>query len=54
MPHFESYYASPLARCGETAALTFEGIDFPADRPFTPIVKEGFREGEFTPHLLLP
>ncbi|KAH7361747.1 phosphoglycerate mutase [Plectosphaerella cucumerina] len=45
MPHFESYYASPLARCGETAALTFEGIDFPADRPFTPIVKEGFREG---------
>lgn len=46
MPHFETYYSSPLSRCGATANLTFGDIEVPADRPFTPIVKEGFREGE--------
>ncbi|PNH43810.1 hypothetical protein VD0004_g3722 [Verticillium dahliae] len=45
MPYFESYYASPLARCGQTANYTFAGLDQPADRPFMPLVKEGFREG---------
>lgn len=46
MPFFESYYSSPLSRCTITANLTFGDIEVPADRPFTPIVKEGFREGE--------
>ena len=50
MPFFESYYSSPLSRCAATANLTFGDIEVPADRPFTPIVKEGFREGELTTH----
>ena len=45
MPYFESYYTSPLSRCTVTANLTFADIDLPANRPFVPIVKEGFREG---------
>ncbi|KLU88333.1 hypothetical protein MAPG_07320 [Magnaporthiopsis poae ATCC 64411] len=46
MPFFDSYYSSPLARCTATANLTFGGgIDFPSDKPFRPIIKEGFREG---------
>lgn len=45
MPHFESYYSSPLSRCTVTANLTFGNLQLPADRPFAPIVKEGFREG---------
>lgn len=45
MPHFESYYASPLSRCTITANLTFADIQLPAAHPFVPTVKEGFREG---------
>ncbi|PKS06182.1 hypothetical protein jhhlp_007499 [Lomentospora prolificans] len=45
MPHFESYYSSPLSRCTITANITFGDIDLPEDRPFIPTVKEGFREG---------
>ncbi|KAI8277923.1 putative phosphoglycerate mutase [Colletotrichum sp. SAR 10_98] len=45
MPYFESYYSSPLIRCGITANITFGDIPLPEDRPFIPTVKEGFREG---------
>lgn len=45
MPYFETYYSSPLSRCTITANLTFADIDLPENRPFVPIVKEGFREG---------
>ncbi|KAK0374432.1 phosphoglycerate mutase [Colletotrichum limetticola] len=46
MPYFESYYTSPLIRCGYTANITFGDIPIPADEhPFIPVVKEGFREG---------
>ncbi|KAF4772892.1 phosphoglycerate mutase [Colletotrichum scovillei] len=46
MPYFESYYTSPLIRCGYTANITFGDIPIPADEhPFVPVVKEGFREG---------
>jgi broad specificity phosphatase PhoE len=45
MPFFESYYSSPLTRCTVTAEETFGGLELPADRPFAPVVKEGFREG---------
>jgi broad specificity phosphatase PhoE len=45
LPYFESYYTSPLSRCTITANLTFSSLSLPADRPFVPIVKEGFREG---------
>ncbi|KAF4125521.1 Broad specificity phosphatase PhoE [Geosmithia morbida] len=49
MPHFESYYVSPLQRCTTTANLTFGDIDLPRQHPFVPTVKELFREG-MTPH----
>ncbi|KAI9162911.1 putative phosphoglycerate mutase [Paramyrothecium foliicola] len=45
MPYFDSYYSSPLTRCTVTADVTFGNLSLPADRPFAPIVKEGFREG---------
>ncbi|CAG7558873.1 unnamed protein product [Fusarium equiseti] len=45
MPFFESYYASPLARCMQTAHYTFDGIKLPKNKPFVPIVKELLREG---------
>ncbi len=45
MPHFESYYSSPLARCAITANLTFGNLELPLAHPFIPTVKEGFREG---------
>ncbi|KAH7325704.1 phosphoglycerate mutase [Stachybotrys elegans] len=45
MPFFDSYYTSPLSRCTVTANVTFADLALPADRPFSPIVKEGFREG---------
>ncbi|CAF3653967.1 unnamed protein product [Fusarium graminearum] len=45
MPFFDSYYASPLARCVQTAHETFTGIKFPKDKPFVPMVKELLREG---------
>lgn len=45
MPYFDSYYASPLSRCVQTAHETFKGIKFPKDKPFVPVVKELLREG---------
>ncbi|KAK2615752.1 hypothetical protein N8I77_002484 [Diaporthe amygdali] len=45
LPAPESYYTSPLRRCLYTANITFGGLDLPADRPFTPTIKEFFREG---------
>ncbi|KAF5025552.1 hypothetical protein F66182_2360 [Fusarium sp. NRRL 66182] len=45
MPFFESYYASPLARCVVTARETFKGLDLPKSKPFEPVVKEYLREG---------
>ncbi|KAG6024226.1 hypothetical protein E4U41_001831 [Claviceps citrina] len=44
MPHFESYYTSPLKRCLQTANATFASVQMPADRPFVPTIKELFRE----------
>ena len=43
IPTPESFYTSPLARCLETANLTFSGLDLM--HPFIPTVKELFREG---------
>lgn len=45
MPHFDSYYTSPLTRCTITANLTFGDMELPEDKPFVPVVKELFREG---------
>jgi broad specificity phosphatase PhoE len=45
MPAPQSYYTSPLSRCLVTANLTFSALPLPASRPFTPTVKEFFREG---------
>ncbi|KAK8003025.1 phosphoglycerate mutase [Apiospora arundinis] len=45
MPAPESYYSSPLSRCTTTANLTFASLALPADRPFTPVIKEFLREG---------
>lgn len=42
LPTPQSYYTSPLARCCETARVTFE--DLPLDPPFKPVVKELLRE----------
>jgi len=44
MPWPESYYVSPLDRCLETCKITFEGLDFPGERPFVPKVRELLRE----------
>lgn len=44
IPAPESYYASPLTRCLQTAFYTFSNISLPADRPFAPVIKELFRE----------
>jgi broad specificity phosphatase PhoE len=41
----EQYYTSPMARCLETAEITFGDIDLPASKPFIPTVKEYLREG---------
>ncbi|KAL8752976.1 MAG: hypothetical protein Q9184_005565 [Pyrenodesmia sp. 2 TL-2023] len=43
-PAPQSYYASPLYRCLQTANLTFQHLNLPADRPYRPIVKERLRE----------
>lgn len=50
MPAPEAYFTSPLYRCLQTANLTYDGLDVPADRPFRPLVKELMREvmGEHT------
>lgn len=45
LPAPESYYTSPLRRCLYTANITFGGLSLPTDRPFTPTIKEFFREG---------
>ncbi|KAF4343644.1 PMU1-high copy suppressor of ts tps2 mutant phenotype [Fusarium beomiforme] len=45
MPYFDSYYASPLARCVQTAVDTFQSLKLPKDKPFAPMVKEKLREG---------
>ncbi|KAG6013976.1 hypothetical protein E4U43_007023 [Claviceps pusilla] len=44
MPHFESYYTSPLKRCLETANSTFASLEMPAQHPFVPVITELFRE----------
>ncbi|KAJ4154770.1 hypothetical protein LMH87_000049 [Akanthomyces muscarius] len=44
MPYFESYYSSPLTRCIQTAQGTFANLSLPAAHPFTPVIKELFRE----------
>jgi broad specificity phosphatase PhoE len=44
IPTPESYYASPLTRCLQTAFHTFSNLSLPADRPFIPQIKELFRE----------
>ncbi|KAI4187546.1 MAG: hypothetical protein L6R41_002734 [Letrouitia leprolyta] len=44
IPAPEKYYTTPLYRCLETANLTFEKLELPADRPYEPIVKELLRE----------
>ncbi|KAF2877169.1 phosphoglycerate mutase family protein [Massariosphaeria phaeospora] len=41
----QSFYTSPLWRCLDTARLTFTGLALPPHAPFTPIIKENFREG---------
>ncbi|KIW02254.1 uncharacterized protein PV09_06406 [Verruconis gallopava] len=45
IPTPDVYYTSPLARCLETASVTFGGLDLPASKPFVPTVKEYLREG---------
>ncbi|KAL3424490.1 phosphoglycerate mutase family protein [Phlyctema vagabunda] len=40
----ESYYTSPLTRCLQTANETFSGLPLSRDSPFTPTIKELFRE----------
>lgn len=40
LPAPQSYYASPMRRCLQTAKETFEGLELPAERPFKVIVKE--------------
>jgi len=41
----EQFYTSPMARCLETAQITFGDIDLPESKPFVPTVKEYLREG---------
>ncbi|KAK6538390.1 hypothetical protein TWF694_011269 [Orbilia ellipsospora] len=41
----DAYYVSPLARCLETANITYAGLPLKSRHPFIPTVKEGFREG---------
>ena len=45
IPTPQSFYTSPLTRCLQTAKLTFDGLNLPAEYPFVPEVKEFFREG---------
>lgn len=44
MPHFGSYYSSPLKRCLQTANTTFSTLKMPVEHPFVPTIKELFRE----------
>ncbi|KAF3935129.1 hypothetical protein ABW20_dc0101881 [Dactylellina cionopaga] len=41
----DAYYVSPLARCLETANITFSGLPLKSRHPFIPTVKEWLREG---------
>lgn len=45
IPTPQWYYTSPLTRCLQTAYYTFNGLILPPKHPFTPEVKELFREG---------
>lgn len=49
MPHFETYYSSPLRRCIQTANTTFGTLDMPSNHPFVPTIKELLRE-DISPH----
>lgn len=40
----QTHYTSPLHRCITTANLTFDGLPFPSQQPFSPQVKELLRE----------
>ncbi|KAJ6263854.1 hypothetical protein Dda_2426 [Drechslerella dactyloides] len=40
----DAYYVSPLARCLETANITYSGLKLKARHPFIPTVKELLRE----------
>ncbi|KAL7796112.1 histidine phosphatase superfamily [Trichoderma ceciliae] len=44
LPHFQSYYSSPLKRCIQTANITFANLNLPRSNPFKPTIKELFRE----------
>ena len=44
IPVPEKYYTSPLYRCLNTANITFNGLQLPAQQPFNPEVKELLRE----------
>ncbi|GAB0138824.1 hypothetical protein EsDP_00007046 [Epichloe bromicola] len=44
MPHFESYYSSPLKRCIQTANSTFASLKMPPEHAFVPTIKELLRE----------
>ncbi|EPS38024.1 hypothetical protein H072_8261 [Dactylellina haptotyla CBS 200.50] len=41
----DAYYVSPLARCLETANVTYSGLPLKSRHPFIPTVKEWLREG---------
>jgi broad specificity phosphatase PhoE len=43
IPAPQRYYSSPLARCVDTARLTFSNLTLPI--PFKPVIKELLREG---------
>lgn len=44
IPTPQTYYASPLYRCLDTARITFSGLDLPKSQPFIPQIKELLRE----------
>ncbi|KAF3914727.1 hypothetical protein AA313_de0208326 [Arthrobotrys entomopaga] len=41
----DTYYVSPLARCLETANITYAGLPLNSRHPFIPTIKELLREG---------
>jgi broad specificity phosphatase PhoE len=44
-PNTRDILHPPLTRCLQTANITFSTLDLPSGNPFTPTVKELFREG---------
>ena len=40
IPAPQTYYTSPLARCLQTAKLTFDNLPLPKQQPFIPTIKE--------------